>query len=76
MTTPHSPTDASPESVPALPPQVLVLFGATGSLAERKLLPGILHLARAGLLPEYRIVGTSLEEIDEERVPRACPPSL
>ncbi len=67
MTTPHSPTDASPESVPALPPQVLVLFGATGSLAQRKLLPGILHLARAGLLPEYRIVGTSLEEIDEEQ---------
>ena len=65
MTTSHSPTDASPAAVPALPPQVLVLFGATGNLAQRKLLPGILHLARAGLLPEYRIVGTSLEDIDE-----------
>jgi glucose-6-phosphate 1-dehydrogenase len=67
MTTSHSPTDASPAAVPALPPHVLVLFGATGHLAKRKLLPGILHLARAGLLPEYRIVGTSLEEIDEQQ---------
>jgi glucose-6-phosphate 1-dehydrogenase len=39
---------------------VIVLFGATGDLAKRKLLPGLFHLARAGLLPErYRIVGTS-----------------
>jgi len=67
MTTFHSPTDASPSDVPALPPQVVVLFGATGHLARRKLLPGILHLARAGLLPEFHIVGTSLEYLDEQR---------
>lgn len=67
MTTSHSPTDVNPAAVPALPPHLLVLFGATGHLARRKLLPGILHLARAGLLPEYRIIGTSLEEIDEQQ---------
>ena len=39
---------------------VIVLFGATGDLAQRKLLPGLLHLHEAGLLPErYRIVGAS-----------------
>ncbi|MCH0540355.1 glucose-6-phosphate dehydrogenase [Streptomyces sp. MUM 203J] len=39
---------------------VIVLFGATGDLARRKLLPGLFHLARAGLLPEhYRIVGSA-----------------
>jgi glucose-6-phosphate 1-dehydrogenase len=39
---------------------VIVLFGATGDLARRKLLPGLFHLATAGLLPErYRIVGTA-----------------
>ncbi|HEV2372914.1 MAG TPA: glucose-6-phosphate dehydrogenase [Streptosporangiaceae bacterium] len=39
---------------------VIVLFGATGDLAKRKLLPGLFHLAKAGLLPErYRVVGTS-----------------
>ncbi|QIZ37284.1 glucose-6-phosphate dehydrogenase [Saccharopolyspora sp. ASAGF58] len=38
---------------------VIVLFGATGDLAKRKLLPGLFHLAWAGLLPDsYRIVGT------------------
>jgi glucose-6-phosphate 1-dehydrogenase len=39
---------------------VIVLFGATGDLAKRKLLPGLFHLAVAGLLPhKYRVVGTS-----------------
>jgi glucose-6-phosphate 1-dehydrogenase len=39
---------------------VIVLFGATGDLAKRKLLPGLFHLATAGLLPQrYRIVGTA-----------------
>ena len=32
--------------------RVLVLFGATGDLAARKLLPGLFHLYRVGLMPE------------------------
>jgi glucose-6-phosphate 1-dehydrogenase len=39
---------------------VIVLFGATGDLAKRKLLPGLFHLAKAGLMPQgYRVVGSS-----------------
>ena len=39
---------------------VIVVFGATGDLAKRELLPGLFHLAVAGLLPpNYRIVGTA-----------------
>ena len=39
---------------------VIVLFGATGDLAKRKLLPGLFHLAAANLLPrKYRIIGSS-----------------
>ena len=39
---------------------VIVLFGATGDLAKRKLLPGLYHLFVAGLLPEkFRIIGSS-----------------
>ena len=39
---------------------VIVLFGATGDLAKRKLLPGLFHLAAAGLLPrKYKIIGSS-----------------
>jgi glucose-6-phosphate 1-dehydrogenase len=38
---------------------VLVLFGATGDLARRKLLPGLFHLAVGGMMPErYRIIGS------------------
>src|SRR5512139_2131081 len=43
-------------------PTTVVLFGATGDLARRKLLPGLLHLFETGLLKEVRVVGTSLDE--------------
>jgi glucose-6-phosphate 1-dehydrogenase len=39
---------------------IYVLFGATGDLAKRKLLPDLYHLSVVGLLPdEYRIIGTA-----------------
>jgi glucose-6-phosphate 1-dehydrogenase len=39
---------------------VFVLFGATGDLAKRKIIPGLYHLFVAGLLPhKFRIVGSS-----------------
>ena len=39
---------------------VIVLFGATGDLARRKLQPGLFHLHAAGLLPrEYRVIGSA-----------------
>ncbi len=39
---------------------VIVLLGALGDLARRKLLPGLFHLDRADLMPAgYRIIGTS-----------------
>jgi glucose-6-phosphate 1-dehydrogenase len=45
---------------PRLDDHVIVLAGATGDLAKRKLLPGLFHLHAAGLLPkEYRIIGAS-----------------
>jgi glucose-6-phosphate 1-dehydrogenase len=44
-------------------PQVVVLFGATGDLARRKLLPGLYHLSSAGFIPGCRIIGVSLDDI-------------
>lgn len=39
--------------------RLLVLFGATGKLAARKLLPGLFHLYRADMMPEdFRIIGS------------------
>jgi len=47
-------------------PQVVVLVGATGDLARRKLLPGLFHLSNAGFIPGCRIIGVSLENLDTE----------
>ena len=66
MTFHSDPSDIVPTLISPLKPHVIVLFGATGDLARRKLLPGLLHLARAGLLPECRIVGTSLDDLDDD----------
>jgi glucose-6-phosphate 1-dehydrogenase len=60
------PRDVSAAVLPPLDPHVIVLFGATGDLARRKLLPGLLHLAQAGLMPDFRIVATSLEDLGDE----------
>jgi len=47
-------------------PQVVVLVGATGDLAKRKLLPGLFHLSSAGFIPGCRIIGVSLDNLDTE----------
>jgi len=58
-TTPGSLEVVSDSTGSTLPPHVLVLFGATGDLASRKLFPGLYHLAAAGRLPEeYAVIGT------------------
>ncbi len=46
--------------------QVVVLFGATGDLARRKLLPGLFRLCGAGFIPDCRIIGVSLDAFDAE----------
>ncbi len=61
MTTSKEPPSGAPG-----PPTTVILFGATGDLARRKLLPGLLHLLRTGLLPQLRIVGTSLDDFTQE----------
>jgi glucose-6-phosphate 1-dehydrogenase len=59
-------TASQPTDSPTLQPHVIILFGATGDLAARKLLPGLLHLAQSGMMPEYRIVGTSTSDLSDE----------
>jgi glucose-6-phosphate 1-dehydrogenase len=45
---------------------VVVLVGATGDLARRKLLPGLFHLTNAGFIPDWRIIGVSLDELSAD----------
>ncbi len=47
--------------------QTIVLFGATGDLARRKLLPGIFHLFEAGLMPErFTLIGAARSSLGDE----------
>src|SRR5690349_14723557 len=48
-------------------PHLIVLFGATGDLAKRKLLPGIMHLLGCGLVPDLRLIGVSRHEYDDAK---------
>lgn len=47
-------------------PHLIVLFGATGDLARRKLLPGLLHLLRSKLVADSRIIAVSMDDLDDD----------
>ena len=48
-------------------PTVFTIFGATGDLAQRKLLPGIYNLAVRGLLPaQFALVGYARTDMSDE----------
>jgi glucose-6-phosphate 1-dehydrogenase len=48
-------------------PTVLVIFGATGDLARRKLLPALYNLAHEGALPEhFALIGNARSELSDE----------
>jgi glucose-6-phosphate 1-dehydrogenase len=48
-------------------PVLLVIFGATGDLSRRKLLPSLYNLARDGLLPRgFAVLGAATEELSSD----------
>src|SRR4051812_12604543 len=50
-----------------VPPTTLVIFGATGDLARRKLLPALYNLAHEGALPErFNLIGISRRDQSDE----------
>ncbi len=65
---PGEPTEPVPPSGSGdeIDPHVIVLFGATGDLAKRKLLPGLFHLCETQLMPDFRLVGGSRKDIGDE----------
>ncbi len=45
-------------------PTILVIFGITGDLAGRKVLPALYHLLKDGLLPEkIKVIGTTRQAL-------------
>ena len=64
-------TESNPltEGLERLPvhPTTLVIFGATGDLSKRKLLPAIYNLAHEGALPErFNLIGMSRSDIGDD----------
>ncbi|HWH45617.1 MAG TPA: glucose-6-phosphate dehydrogenase [Thermoleophilaceae bacterium] len=48
-------------------PTTLVIFGATGDLAKRKLLPAVYNLAHEGALPErFNLIGFSRSDMSDD----------
>jgi glucose-6-phosphate 1-dehydrogenase len=57
----NQPTEIRPSQ--PIQPLILVIFGITGDLAKRKVLPALYHLLKEDLLPtETKIIGTSRRE--------------
>ena len=53
--------------MPPTPASLLTIFGASGDLAQRMLLPSLYGLHRDGLLPpKLRILGTARTEFDDD----------
>ena len=75
-TEPENPLSAGLERRPVAP-TTLVIFGATGDLARRKLLPALYNLAHEGALPEhFHLVGVSRQERANEDYREECERSI
>src|SRR5262245_52043874 len=49
-------------------PTSIVIFGASGDLTQRKLIPSLLNLCRKGRLPEqFRIIGYGSKEFSADK---------
>jgi glucose-6-phosphate 1-dehydrogenase len=68
----ENPLTAGLERLPVAPTS-LVIFGATGDLAKRKLLPALYNLAHEGALPErFHLVGVSRKEKEDDDYRQEC----
>src|SRR5580698_7656191 len=57
---------ASQHSERAPDPCIMVIFGASGDLTKRKLLPALYHLQQSGLLPqEFAVVGVARRPLED-----------
>ena len=55
-----------PHHTDPLDPHVIVLFGATGDLAKRKLISGLAYLDQSELAPDIEVVASSLEDLTDD----------
>ncbi len=57
------------DNTPSLQPSILVIFGITGDLSRRKVLPALHNLCRDGLIPDNtKIIGISRREVSHDEI--------
>ena len=70
VTTTLRPVEQSGRDKRVPEPCIFVVFGASGDLTKRKLLPALFHLRQAGLLPEeFAVVGVARRDLSETFIP-------
>ncbi|MDP9246895.1 MAG: glucose-6-phosphate dehydrogenase [Candidatus Dormibacteraeota bacterium] len=58
-------------------PALMVIFGATGDLSQRKLLPALYNLARNRLLPAgFMLIGAAIDDLTEEQFRKKASESI
>ena len=76
---PHEEENPLTEGLERLPvrPTTVTIFGATGDLAKRKLLPALYNLAHDGALPErFNLIGCSRTEYSDEEFQKIARDSI
>ena len=73
MSTPTTPVDIKPlpETVTPVEPCTLVIFGGSGDLARRRLIPAVYNLLLDGLLPDkYAVIGLGRKPMTDDEFRR------
>src|ERR1700677_2119146 len=69
-TTEIAATPASLQTERTPDPCIVVIFGASGDLTKRKLLPALYHLEQSGLLPkDFAVVGVARRPLEQSFAP-------
>jgi glucose-6-phosphate 1-dehydrogenase len=64
---PENPLRAGMRLERVAPPCAIIIFGATGDLTKRKLLPALFRLAQQQLIPaQFAIIGTARQEVSDD----------
>ena len=69
MSSPTTPVDIKPfpESITPVEPCTLIIFGGSGDLARRRLIPALYNLLLDGLLPaKYAVIGLGRKPMSDQ----------
>jgi glucose-6-phosphate 1-dehydrogenase len=73
---PDAPGPGAGGDPPVATPSIVVLFGATGDLSRRMVLPALFELSRLGLVPRVAVIGNGRGDVSDDQfraeVRQAC----